>query len=344
MRRAAIAALLALAALPAAAQSLDLTQGGPIEITSRDGIEWRQADQVVIARGDARAVREGVTVEADRLIARYRPRGGAQASAQANAATSPASSSEIWRLEAEGKVRITSANERATGERAVYDMDQAVMVLSGSGLALETPEQRITARDSLEYWPQRRMAVARGGAVVTTSDDRRVSADTLVAYFLEDAPPGGRATPAAASAQPRAGGTPVSGQARPAAAAGALPAAGEGSKVDRVEAFGNVEIRTQEEVVRGDRGVYSPQTGQARLVGNVRITRGDNQLNGQEAIVDLKSGISRLVSAPGQRVQGLIVPQENQPNQVQLPGATPQAQQPRAAQPPPRSPQPGTSR
>jgi lipopolysaccharide export system protein LptA len=121
-----------------------------------------------------------------------------------------------------------------------------------------------------------------------------------------------------------------------------MPTPGEGSKIDRVEAFGNIEIRTAEEVVRGERGVYSPQTGMARLLGNVRITRGDNQLNGQEAIVDLKSGVSRLVSAPGQRVQGLIMPQENQPASVQLPGATAQPQQPRQPAPPQRNP--GTPR
>ena len=155
-RLAALAALLVLG-LPAAAQNLDLTQGGPIEITATDGIEWRQQEQVVLARGDARAVRAGVTIDADRLIARYRPRAG---TAQAQPGASPVSGSEIWRLEAEGRVRITSASERATGERAVYDMDQAVMVLSGTGLALETPDQRITARESLEYWPQRRMAVS----------------------------------------------------------------------------------------------------------------------------------------------------------------------------------------
>jgi len=329
--RRAMLALLLLAA-PAWGQSLDLSQGGPVEITSDDGIEWRQADQVVIARGNARAVRDGVTVDADRLIARYRPRSGAQAAQpQPAAAASPVSGSEIWRLEAEGNVRITSANERATGSRAVYDMDQAVMVLSGQGLGLETPEQTITARDSLEYWPQRRMAVARGGAVVTTTDNRRVAADTLVAHFLED-PAGGQAQPARPTQAAAPGQAP-----RP----GGLPGPGEGSKIESDEAFGNVEISTQDEDVRGERGVYSPQTGMARLIGAVRITRGDNQLNGQEAIVDLKSGVSRLVSAPGQRVQGLIVPQDNQPAQVQLPGAEPQPRQPR--QPlPPRS-QPGAA-
>jgi lipopolysaccharide export system protein LptA len=314
-----------LLAAPAGAQTLDLTGGGPIEITSTDGIEWRQADQVVIARGNARASRDGVTVEADRLIARYRPRGGAGAPPPA-AGDSPVAGSEIWRLEAEGRVRITSATERAEGERAVYDMDQAVMVLSGRGLMLQTPEQRVTARDSLEYWPGRRMAVARGGAVVTTEDNRRIVADTLVAYFLE-APAGPQ--PAAAPAPAAPARPPIPG----------LPNAGEGSRIDRVEAHGNVEIRTADEVVRGDRGVYSPVTGLARLAGTVRITRGDNQLNGAEAIVNLRSGVSRLVSAPGQRVQGLVVPGSGQPAQAQVPNpGRPQgaAQQPRRPAPPPR--------
>src|SRR6476619_6486133 len=76
MRRALLlAALLAAPMLPAAAQNIDMSQGGPVDVTASDGIEWRQAEQVVIARGNARAVRAGVTVEADRLLARYRPAG-----------------------------------------------------------------------------------------------------------------------------------------------------------------------------------------------------------------------------------------------------------------------------
>lgn len=321
MMRAGVALAALLLALPAPmvqAQNLDLNQGGPVEITANDGIEWRQQEQVVIARGQARAVRDGVTVDADRLIARYRPRGGAAAAPEPG--DSPLSGGEIWRLEAEGRVRVTSTTERAEGERAVYDMDQAVMVLSGRGLSLTTPDQTITARDSLEYWPQRRMAVARGGAVVVSSEGRRIAADTLVAYFL-DAPAEGAPAPAPAPARPAA--PPVAG----------LPAAGEGSRIERVEAYGSVEIRSPEEVVRGERGMYSPQTGLARLVGGVRITRGENQLNGQEAIVNLRTGVSRLISAPGTRVQGLVVPGQQQPGQATVPPA--QRPAPRTPAPPP---------
>jgi lipopolysaccharide export system protein LptA len=257
---------------------------------------------VVIARGNARAIRDGVTVDAARLLARYRPQAGTQPAAAPGAADSPLSGgNEIWRLEAEGNVLITTATDVATGDRGVYDMDQAVLVLTGRQLTLTTPNQHIVARDSLEYWSQRRMAVARGNAVLTTKDNRYVGADTLVSYLTPEGTPAPvrSATPGAAAPPPGSG------------------------RIDRVELFGNVEIRTETEVVRGDRGVYSAETGLARILGNVRITRGDNQVNGTEALVNFNTGISRLVNAPGARVRGLIVPQQQQ-QRATPPTGTPQ--------------------
>ena len=151
------------------------------------------------------------------------------------------------------------------------------------------------------------MAVARGDAVVVTTETAASRADTLVAYFLEDAAAGRRrATPAAAAAR------------RPAHAGRR-----RGSKIERVEAFGNVEIRTADEVVRGDRGVYSPAPAWRGCSANVRITRGDNQLNGQEAIVNLQTGVARLVSAPGAARAG--------------PGRAAAARRPRSSRGAPRS-------
>lgn len=335
-RRAAPAlVLLGLAAVaaPAPAQNIDLSQGGAVEVTASDGIEWRQNEQVVIARGNARAVKDGVTVDADRLLARYRPQPGRAGTAAAASTPSPAAggatraaspatpgrepglggSNEIWRLEAEGNVRINTQTDTARGDRAVYDVDQAVLVLSGRNLGLTSGQQDISARDSLEYWSQRRMAVARGNAlVVDRAENRRITADTLVAYFLDD--------PAAA---PGAGPQPA--RAAPAAAPRVQTPSGRdvpgAGKLDRVEAFGNVEIRTPTEVVRGSRGVYSAATGMARLLGEVRITRGDNQVNGTEAIVNMRTGVARLVSAPGARVQGLVMPQQQQQGGEEAQGA-----------------------
>ena len=311
------------------AQGIDMSQGGPVDITANDGIEWRQVEQVVVARGNARAIRDGTTVDAARLLARYRPQGG-NAPGTARPAPPPAAGetplnggNEIWRMEAEGNVEITTATDLAKGDRAVYDMDQAVLVLTGRNISYTTPQHVITSRDSLEYWTQRRMAVGRGNALVVTQDGRRIAADTLVAYMLEDP-----TTPAAAAnvaTRPTA--------VRPGTEGTAGPTPGQG-RVDRVELFGNVEIRTETEVIRGERGVYAAGTGMARVLGNVRITRGENHITGREALVNMNTGVSRILSQPGQRVQGIIMPQQG--------AATPGAATP-AARPAPGTPaSPGT--
>lgn len=301
---------------PAKAQQLDLSHGGPIDITARDGIEWRQVEQEVIARGDAKAIRGTVTVTADRLTAWYRKKAGteaAQTTSVSGLTGDPSTEgNEIYRLQADGHVYIFTATDRAQGDKATYDLDQSVLVMTGRDLKLTTPTDVITAKDDLEYWSQRHMAVARGDAVVVTNDAKRIAADTLVAYTTDNPPPAQATSPAHNSSSATAAtATPVSASTKPSED----PLASSG-KLQRVEAFGHVSVRTPTDIVTGDRGVYVLDTGMARLGGNVHITRGQNQLNGAEADVNMKTGIATLVAqkaAVGQkpgRVQGLVVPND----------------------------------
>lgn len=296
-----LAAGLGLAAVAASAQGLDLTRGGPIDIVARDGIEWRQAEKQVIARGDAKAVRGNVTVTADRLTAWYRKKAGGTADTKPTpapqtgvnlGADTSSEGNEIYRLQADGNVRIFTQTDQAEGDKATYDLDQAVMVMTGRNLKLTTPNDVLTARDDLEYWPQKRMAVARGNAVVLTNDAKRVAADTIVAY-MRDNPPQAAGTTTVAAKTPAAD-DPL----------------GSSGKLERVEAFGNVSIRTPTDIVTGERGVYVPDTGMARLAGNVRITRGQNQLNGAEADVNMKTGVAKLLAPSKGRVTGLVLPND----------------------------------
>jgi lipopolysaccharide export system protein LptA len=256
--RMGLAALIVLAAaVTAMAQSLGFggSGEGPIQIEADDGIEWQRANQLYLARGNARASQGGVHVEADELIAHYR----------ANAA----GENEIYRLDANGNVRIVSENETATSDNAVYDIDQGVLVMTGQEIRLDTPEDTITARDSIEYYEQRRLAVARGDALAIRGD-RRVRADTLTAHFTQGA---------------------------------------ANSEMDRIEAAGNVLVSTPGDIVRAERGDYSPKRGIAAVTGDVRITRGDTQLNGERAEVNLNTGVSRILSSrSGERVRGLFLP------------------------------------
>ena len=253
-----LAALALLSPAPAAAQLLQGDDNNvPVTVEADNGIEWIRDSKTYVARGNAKAVRGDTQVTADVLRARYREK--------------PDGTSEIFRLIAEGNVVITTPRERATGDKAVYDLDKSNMLLTGRDLQFRSGQDLITARDSLEYWQEREVAVARGDAVATR-ERQKIRADTLTAFFEKS----------------KKGGTVLS----------------------QVEADGNVVITTPEEVARGREGVYNAQKGTATLTGDVRITRGKNQLNGERAVVNLNTGVSRLLPAgkDGGRVKGLFTP------------------------------------
>jgi lipopolysaccharide export system protein LptA len=257
------AALWAFAPAQSSAQSLGFSQqgDGPIQIEADEGIEWQRANQVYVARGNARATQGTVSVRGDELVAHYK--------------TNAAGENEIYRINANGNVEITSDSEVAVSDNAVYDIDNGVLVLTGETVRLDTAQDTIIARDSLEYYEQRQIAVARGDAVAHR-DDRRQRAAMLTAHFGE----GGRS-----------------------------------AAMERIEATGNVLVSTPTDIVRAEQGDYSPERGLATLTGNVKITRGDTQLNGDRAEVNLQTGESRLLSSrSGERVRGLFLPKSGSGN------------------------------
>jgi lipopolysaccharide export system protein LptA len=304
------------------AQAIDMTQGGPITVTSQGGIEWRQLQQEVIAEQDAKAVRGNVTVTADQLIAHYRKKSAAPGQSAAPAAASSATGAgssdglegdnEIYLLEGQGNVHIFTATDQAVGDHGAYDMDQGVLVLTGHDLKMTTPTYVVTSRDSLEYWSNEHMAVARGDAVLVTNTGRRIAADVLVAYTNS-----GPASGTAAAGQPAV--RQAAAVAKPGQPAGATDPADPSGSLKLVDAIGHVVIMTATDIVQGDRAVYDPALGIARIAGHVHITRGQNELVGSEALVNMKTGISRLLSHSRDQVKGLIMP--NQASQASASGA-----------------------
>ncbi len=296
----ALAALAATVSLPAHGQNMNLGGGGqPIEILANDGIEWHRETQRYIARGNASARQGENVVAGDVLTAYYR--------------SQPDGGTEIFRYEVTGHVKITTPSQSAAGDKGVYDTDTGVVVLTGQNLKFTTPTETITARDSLEYWEKKQIAVARGNAVAV-SNDRRITGDVLTAHFVEAKAVPAPARPSRPTAQ--------NGRATPVAAR-----SDGGMRLQRLEGFGNVHVSTATDIVRADRGVYNADTNIAMMSNNVRITRGQNQLDGDFAEVNLTTGISRLLTrADGkdQRVRALFVPEKNNSqDKAAAPGASP---------------------
>ena len=270
MIRALILLFTCVLASNSAAQSLRFENepGKPIDVEATDGIEWQQDNKLFIARGDAKAIQGDVVVEADELIAHYRD--------------TPTGGTDVYRVDALGNVRMTSDQEVATGNAAVYEFDRAVLVLQGNPVRLDTEESSVTATESLTYWDQERVAVARGEATAT-NEGRTITADVLTAFFEEN--DGGA----------------------------------QSGDLSLLEAEGDVRIETDTDIVQGERGVYNIKDGLATLLGNVNIVRDNNILQGARAEVNLDTGISTLYSSltgdeaslspKGSRVRALIAPQ-----------------------------------
>ncbi|MCZ6448379.1 MAG: hypothetical protein O6831_09085 [Alphaproteobacteria bacterium] len=279
----ALLAAMILVAAPAAggsarAQGLDLGSGDakPLEIYADEGIEWDQKNKRYIARGNAKAIQGDTTVHADTLTAYYEETKG--------------KGSQITRIEAVGKVKIVSPTQTAYGDKGVYDSRQNVLVLTGRRLKLVTKDNIITARDSLEYHDRKSLAVARGNAVwrqrnPVKGKQRTVRADVLTSRSRRKPSKGTR---------------------------GRGKKSGDGGGPPRMDAYGNVVISLPGEIALANRAVYLPDQDIVELWGKVRITRGQNQFNGERAIINFKTGISRILAGKGGQdkppVRVLIVP------------------------------------
>jgi lipopolysaccharide export system protein LptA len=254
------------AAAPRANTSVDLGAGsGPIDITSDDGIEMQQANKVYIASGNAVAKRGDRTLYGDTLSAYYRD-------------IPNSSDTEIWRVVADGHVRITTPTQTVEGDHGVYDLDSKTAVLTGKHLKLTTPRDVVTARDALEWYDDKQFAVARGNAV-GIRDDRQIRADVLTAQISQ--------------------------------------APGEDQRISIVNGAGHVVATRPDMIGLGDTGVYDMDTGVVTLNGHVTLTHGQSTMHGDYGVADLEKGVSRLLPRPATaanaksgRVQGYLVPRK----------------------------------
>ncbi len=245
------------AVTPAARDPVATTAALPIEIEAEQGIEWFRDQQIVYARGNARAVRGDLIVTADVLGARYRDR--------------PDGGQEVWQLDALGNVTIASRGQTAVGDSGVFDLDTGVLLLHGSPTRMVSDGEMISANREIEYATKAQVIVARGDAAARQGE-RIIRADEITAH-LERKTDGG-------------------------------------TRVHRIEASRDVSVVTAKEVIRGNRGDYDVTAGSAIVTGDVKITRGANQLSGCRGEIDFKAGVSRLLScgSEDQPVRGLIMP------------------------------------
>lgn len=228
--------------MPVAAQSpVNPDRSKPLEITAEESLEWHRSELFFQAKKDVKAAQGTTTLYCDDLVAKYRD--------------SEKSNIDIYSIKATGDVRIVSADSKAYGDEAIYNIDKGFAKMTGKDLRLLSEDQNVRANDQFLYWVAQGRLEAIGDAVAVREGDK-IEADKLIATFT-DGEDGKR-------------------------------------MLKTLEAVGNVVITTPTEILSGAYAHYSAQTSIAELKDNVRIARGESFLEGERAQVDLNTNISKI--------------------------------------------------
>ncbi|MDF7674437.1 LptA/OstA family protein [Acetobacteraceae bacterium ESL0709] len=263
----------------------DQSHGEPIHLYWKQEEIYDHNKQTVTLTGGARAVRGDVTLDADMLVGYLRdkaPSAKTEQDDKKNGNDLMGGNMELYRVEAIGHVHFYNQTSQGWGDHGIYDVDRAVILLTGKHMKFTTPHQIMTARDLVEYYPKERITIGRGDASVTNDEGKRVIADILKSVGLSDAQK---------AQQQKENGK-------------------SNGSLDRAYGWGHVVIKTDKQVATGDRGVYLFGPELARVIGHVHITQGQNQNNGSQAVVNMKTGIATMLPGHDSPIQGLVVPNE----------------------------------
>ena len=173
------------------------------------------------------------------------------------------SSMNITEVRAKKNVVVQDKKMKITGgEYAEYKILKDYFLINGSNIILTSDKNILKSNKKLEYWRSKNIAIATGKAEAKKDNEFVVLADKLVWYLQEK---------------------------------------NQKTTVKKLLGFKNVSIKTNNEVAFSDKAIYNNETEICKLYGNVKLQRGESFLTGEYAEVDLRSGISKLLPAPGNK-------------------------------------------
>ena len=170
----------------------------------------------------------------------------------------------ITEVRAKKNVVVQDKKMKITGgEYAEYKILKDYFLINGRNIILTSEKNTLKSNKKLEYWRSKNIAIATGKAEAKKDNEFVVLADKLVWYLQEK---------------------------------------NQKTTVKKLLGFKNVSIKTNNEVAFSDKAIYNNETEICKLYGNVKLQRGESFLIGEYAEVDLRSGISKLLPAPGNKL------------------------------------------
>ena len=174
------------------------------------------------------------------------------------------SNMNITEVRAKKDVVVKDKKMKITGgEYAEYKILKDYFLINGKNIILTSERNILKSNEKLEFWRSKNIAIATGKAEAKKDNEFVVLADKLVWYLKEK---------------------------------------NQKTTVKKLLGFDNVSIKTNNEVAFSDKAIYNDETEICKLFGNVKLQKGDSFLIGEYAEVDLRRGISKLLPAPGNKL------------------------------------------
>lgn len=186
-------------------------------------------------------------------------------------------------LRALGNVVIKNKSAKIFGGKiATFEVKKDYFKIIGDNLTLISQKDRLTAKKKIEFWRKENIAIATGNAVANREKKYILRAHRL-AWYLEKE-----------------------------------NSEKESFSIKKIVGFKNVEIENDNEIAFSDKALYNNKKEECKLFGNVKIKRGENFLTGDFAVINMKTGVSKLLPRKNdslgrteERVKALILKEEN---------------------------------
>jgi lipopolysaccharide export system protein LptA len=123
--------------LPNAFQGFTRNRKDPVKIEA-NSLEVRDKDKTAVFSGNVVVIQGETTMRCRELIVHYEG-GMLAADAKAPKKQQNASAQRIRRLEANGGVIVTATDQRATGDRGVFEMQTNIVTLTGNVVVTQGP-------------------------------------------------------------------------------------------------------------------------------------------------------------------------------------------------------------
>ena len=143
---------------------------GDITLDADEQVEYHQKEQKLVAKGNAKATKDNLSIHADTLIGYYNPQ----------------SKNKISRIEAHQNVKMITPDANAFGDKMIYDVKKDTAILNGTPAKIKSPEFNITSKGPITYYQSQQKAIADNGVEAVDSKGNHVYADLMTAWFTKD--------------------------------------------------------------------------------------------------------------------------------------------------------------